>query len=207
MKKLASALEILSRLEWSVWDHGYKKCPICYQAAKYGHHEDCELKALLNSADRSPEPATLDAVIRDLGSSKASALSTPWRAEEGFVFSATGVRVADCHCDDQPETEGNESAIASIIAHAVSRTFPGPPDTSPPPEIAEGFGKNFETMLLAAADGKLALVSARYNSGRPAVLVCAMQTNPDRTISPVPFAVMVDGNPFEMFQDPNTDAQ
>jgi len=36
----------------------------------------------------------------------------------------------------------------------------------------------------------------------PVALVCAMQHNDDDTITPVPFAAMVEGNPFELFEDP-----
>lgn len=71
-------------------------------------------------------------------------------------------------------------------------------DTSPPPPIAEGYLKNLETLKLAAANGDLALVSARYNDGRPAVLLSAIDSRGALT----PFATMIDGNPYEMFQDP-----
>ncbi len=156
--------------------------------------------------------AYLDEVVHEIENFTPTAvpaeLAPPWAAEDGFVYSSGGLRVADCHCDDQPETEEHEEALAELIAAAVNASpFPVIVDTSPPPPIADGFGTNFNTMLRAAADGNLALVSARYKDGRPAVLVCAMQTNPDRTITPVPFAIMVDGNPFEMFQDPTADVQ
>jgi hypothetical protein len=49
----------------------------------------------------------------------------------------------------------------------------------------------------------LALVSAiRTADQQPVALVCAMQTNDDETITPVPIAVMVEGNPFDLFEDP-----
>jgi hypothetical protein len=72
-----------------------------------------------------------------------------------------------------------------------------------PPKLRKGDRKNFQTLLRAANDGALALVSAiRKADQQPVALVCAMQTNPDDTITPVPFAVMVEGNPFELFEDP-----
>jgi hypothetical protein len=156
--------------------------------------------------------AYLDKVVHEIENFTPTAvpgeLAPPWTAEDGFVYSAAGLRVADCHCDEQPETEEHEETLAQLIAAAVNASpFPVIVDTSPPPKIAEGYGTSFNTMLRAAAGGNLALVSARYNDGRPAVLVCAMQTNPDKTITPVPFAIMVDGNPFEMFQDPTADVQ
>ena len=78
-------------------------------------------------------------------------------------------------------------------------------DNTPPPLLA-GHKKNFQTLLHAAADGNLALVSAIRKSDQASVaLVCAMQTNDDDTITPVPFAVMCEGNPFELFEDPTQD--
>lgn len=72
-----------------------------------------------------------------------------------------------------------------------------------PTRLRQGDRTNFETLLRAANDGALALVSAIRKSDQQSVaLVCAMQTNDDETITPVPFAVMVEGNPFELFDDP-----
>lgn len=72
-----------------------------------------------------------------------------------------------------------------------------------PPKLRKGDRANFDTLLRAAGDGALALVSAiRKADQRPVALVCAMQQNPDDTITPVPFAVMVEGNPFDLFADP-----
>jgi len=72
-----------------------------------------------------------------------------------------------------------------------------------PPRLRKGDRANFETLLRAAGDGALALVSAvRKADQQPVALVCAMQQNDDDTITPVPFAVMVEGNPFELYEDP-----
>jgi len=72
-----------------------------------------------------------------------------------------------------------------------------------PPKLRTGDRTNFETLLRAANDGALALVSAvRKSDQQPVALVCAMQSNDDDTITPVPFAVLVEGNPFELFDDP-----
>ena len=72
-----------------------------------------------------------------------------------------------------------------------------------PTRLRQGDRTNFETLLRAANDGALALVSAIRKSDQQSVaLVCAMQTNDDDTITPVPFAVMVEGNPFDLFEDP-----
>jgi len=72
-----------------------------------------------------------------------------------------------------------------------------------PPRLRKGDRANFDTLLRAAGDGALALVSAvRKADQHPVALVCAMQRNGDETITPVPFAVMVEGNPFDLFDDP-----
>ena len=72
-----------------------------------------------------------------------------------------------------------------------------------PPRLRKGDRVNFDTLLRAVDDGALALVSAiRKADQQPVALVCAMQQNDDDTITPVPFAVLVEGNPFELFEDP-----
>jgi hypothetical protein len=72
-----------------------------------------------------------------------------------------------------------------------------------PPALLPGYRENFNTMLRAAGREDLALVSAIRKADQvPVALVCAMQRNEDDTITPVPFAVMVEGNPFELFEDP-----
>lgn len=78
-----------------------------------------------------------------------------------------------------------------------------PPTPPTPPKLRKGDRTNFDTLLRAAGDGALALVSAiRRADQQPVALVCAMQANPDNTITPVPFAVLVEGNPFDLFEDP-----
>lgn len=72
-----------------------------------------------------------------------------------------------------------------------------------PPELRPGYKRNFQTLLRAAGYADLALVSAiRKSDQKPVALVCAMQTNGDQTITPVPLAVMCEGNPFDDFEDP-----
>jgi hypothetical protein len=72
-----------------------------------------------------------------------------------------------------------------------------------PPPLTDGYKSNFEILVSAFQSGDAALVSAiDKSSGEPRALVCAMQRNEDGTITPVPFAVLVWGNPFEMFHDP-----
>ena len=72
-----------------------------------------------------------------------------------------------------------------------------------PRKLRKGDRQNFNTLLRAAGDGALALVSAiRKADQQPVALVCAMQHNPDDSFTPVPFAVMVEGDPFQDFYDP-----
>lgn len=72
-----------------------------------------------------------------------------------------------------------------------------------PPRLRRGDRQNFDTLLRAADDGALALVSAiRKADQHPVALVCAMQRNDDETITPVPFAIMIEDDPFQLFDDP-----
>ena len=72
-----------------------------------------------------------------------------------------------------------------------------------PPKLAKGYRQNFQTLLDAVRNGDAALVSAiRKSDQKPVALVCAMQRNADKTMMPVPFAVLCESNPFEDFEDP-----
>jgi hypothetical protein len=72
-----------------------------------------------------------------------------------------------------------------------------------PPKLKKGYIANFDTLKRAFAHGDVALVSARRaQDNKPVALVCAMQANEDGTITPVPFAEMVNGNPFKLYHDP-----
>ena len=72
-----------------------------------------------------------------------------------------------------------------------------------PPAVTEGYKANFKMLERAFKHGDLALVSAiRKADQQPVALLCAMQTNKDKTISPIPLAEMVSGNPFELYEDP-----
>jgi len=76
-----------------------------------------------------------------------------------------------------------------------------------PPKLRPGDKANFNTLKRAHRQGDLALVSAIRKSDQAAVaLVCAMQVNNDGehpiTFTPMPLAVMIEGDPFELFEDP-----
>jgi len=78
----------------------------------------------------------------------------------------------------------------------------GPERTEPGP-LLEGHKKNFATMMEAADNGDLALVSAIRKRDRANVaLVCAISAAGGEMLTPVPFAVMVEGDPYELFEDP-----
>lgn len=75
-----------------------------------------------------------------------------------------------------------------------------------PPKLKKGHRLNFQTLTKAFDCGQVALVSAIRKADKKAVaLICAMQVNEDDTITPIPFAEMVNGNPFELYEDPTND--
>lgn len=94
-------------------------------------------------------------------------------------------------------TDGSLKSCALAIPYLPT------PDPVKPPKLGKGDRGNFATLLRAVGDGEVALVSAiRKEDRKPVALVCAMQRNDDDTLTPIPFAVMVEGNPFELFEDP-----
>jgi hypothetical protein len=71
-----------------------------------------------------------------------------------------------------------------------------------PPALAKADRANFSTLLKATANEDLALLSAiRKRDQKPVALVCAMAREGE-LIMPMPVAVMIEGNPFEDFEDP-----
>ena len=72
-----------------------------------------------------------------------------------------------------------------------------------PPSISPGYRHNFELLHKAAKHHDLCLVSAiRKADQRPVALVCAMNRDANGNYCPAPIAVMIEGNPFELFEDP-----
>ena len=65
--------------------------------------------------------------------------------------------------------------------------------------------RNFNTLLQAAKNGDLALVSAiRKKDNSPVALICAINHN-SPTHSPItltPIAELIQGNPYQLYQDP-----
>ena len=71
-----------------------------------------------------------------------------------------------------------------------------------PPALLPGYKENFNTLLRAAGQGDLALVSAIRKADQKLVaLVCAMHRRKGAMMA-VPLAVMVEGDPFQLFEDP-----
>lgn len=63
---------------------------------------------------------------------------------------------------------------------------------------------NFHMLETAAKAGDTCIMDARDKAtGKSVVLVCAAQHEADNSISMVPFAVMINGNPYEMYDPPN----
>jgi len=67
---------------------------------------------------------------------------------------------------------------------------------------------NFKTLLRAAASGDLALMEVRRRAdGKVVAALCAVGFDPNDgkggTYGITPFAIMVEGNPFDMFDPPD----
>lgn len=72
-----------------------------------------------------------------------------------------------------------------------------------PPRLRKGDKLNFETLRRACKSDDLAVVSAiRKSDKAPVALICVMNRDAHGNYFPVPLAVMVEGNPFDLFEDP-----
>lgn len=70
-------------------------------------------------------------------------------------------------------------------------------------KILKGFETNFETLIKAVKNNDVALVSLKeITTGEYRVVLCAMQRNDDKTITPVPLAQLFESNPYEIFEPP-----
>jgi len=78
------------------------------------------------------------------------------------------------------------------------------------PPLRKGDKKNFETLQKAMRNGDVAILSSRRKSdGKQVALVCAINRptghfrgSPEAVVTPVPLAVMIEGNPYGDFEDP-----
>ena len=76
--------------------------------------------------------------------------------------------------------------------------------------LSEYEKKNFETIQQAHKDGNLAILeSHRISDGTRVTLICgiAPPSEEDETYNITPFAEMIDGNPFEIYEPPFTEEE
>lgn len=71
-------------------------------------------------------------------------------------------------------------------------------------KISKGYKHNFETLQRAGENQDLCIMDARDRAtGKSVVLVCAAQHGGDGSVEFMPLAVMIDGNPYHMYDPPN----
>lgn len=72
------------------------------------------------------------------------------------------------------------------------------------PKLGKGDQANFETMQKAFVNNDVCLMRAvRKSDNKPVALVCAVNWEVEdgvKFFSPAPLAVMVEGNPYELFE-------
>lgn len=69
--------------------------------------------------------------------------------------------------------------------------------------LSKTASKNFDTLLLAAENGDLALVEVRERAtGKVREAVCAIGFDGEQ-YAITPFAILIDGNPFELYDPPD----
>jgi len=79
-------------------------------------------------------------------------------------------------------------------------------NTKIPGPIPDHIKSNFEVIQAAAAAGHLAVVSAiRVVDGLNVSLLVAIHKDEEGMFCVTPFAEMIDGNPYEMYEDPTKD--
>jgi hypothetical protein len=73
------------------------------------------------------------------------------------------------------------------------------------PPLPEYARRNFQTLMRACEHDDVCLVSAKERAtGKTVALVAAAHLEPDGTVQLTPFAVMIDGNGFELYDPPAT---
>lgn len=74
---------------------------------------------------------------------------------------------------------------------------------SHPLALKESTKTNFQTIREAFSDGNACLMSLQdVKTGEPIPTICAISTRPDGETYMIPFAIMIEGNPFKMFKPP-----
>lgn len=71
--------------------------------------------------------------------------------------------------------------------------------------LAEHHVKNFKTLMTASDHGDVALMDCRLRAtGEPVAVICAINQQGDE-FQFVPFALMFNGNPYELVDPPPSD--
>lgn len=100
---------------------------------------------------------------------------------------------------EEAERLAGQLVEAAMLIRDQARESLNPPTPGP---LQPGDKANFKTIQRAADAGHLCLLSAiRKSDGKQVSLVCAMGRDGDDYM-PTPLAVMVEGNPYELFHDP-----
>ncbi len=72
--------------------------------------------------------------------------------------------------------------------------------------LARGYKANFETLRQAFQNGDAALMECQLaTTGEEVAVVCAATRQPDGEVEFAPFAMLFNGNPYEMLNPPRSD--
>ena len=72
--------------------------------------------------------------------------------------------------------------------------------------LSAGQKQNFDTLRQAFAAGDVALMECQLaETGEPVAVICAANRLVDEAVQFAPFAMMFQGNPYEMLNPPNPD--
>ncbi len=66
-----------------------------------------------------------------------------------------------------------------------------------------GHKPNFETLVQAAKDGRLALLDTKLTAtGESVAVICAVNTHPNEEIEMIPLATLFNDNPYDLLEPP-----
>ena len=72
--------------------------------------------------------------------------------------------------------------------------------------ILPGHRQNFETLQQAFLNGDAALLECQFTAtGEEVAVICAANPQEDGSVEFAPFAMLFNGNPYEMLNPPNPD--
>lgn len=72
--------------------------------------------------------------------------------------------------------------------------------------LATGQKANFETLQAAFGNGDAALMECQLaTTGEPVAVICAANRLPDGGVEFAPFAMLFDGNPYELLNPPTSE--